>query len=243
MDKILSVTFQKMKNGSHNAFMYDVNRMLANENLSLQGFEKLIEAFNLAYTAEEAANRVRRKSFITEEMVKLNARREEVYASLVYHYESSQRHYDETMRKAAHGISYLIKSIAWMHNMSNVKRGVDIWKITSNLRLPKNQPYIQMLQLDGWMDALDELNRMYQEADNNRNSERSMRGNGNVLLARKVTDKVYQDIVKRMNALMILNETDEKNDFVKLLNVHITDAKKSIAIREGWKKHKKEKQT
>jgi len=241
MDKILPITFQKMKNDSHNAFMHDVQVMLANENMPLQGFEKHIEAFNLALQAEEAASRVRRKSERTNELVKLNAQREELYAGLMYHYESCVRHYDESKRLAAHRISPIMKSIAYMHNTSNINRNVYIFKIILNLRKPENAAFAETLELSGWMDALDALNQAYQTKSNERISEQSRKGNGNVRVAREVTDKAYQNIVKRMNALMTLNGPEEYSPFVRLLNVHIEHAKKSIAIREGWRKHKKEK--
>jgi len=240
MDKILPITFQKMKNDGHNAFMHNVQSLLEDENMPLSGFEKLTDAFNLALQAEDAASKVRRKSSITDEMVKLNAQREEIYAGLVYQHESALRHYDEAKRKAAGKISYVMKSIAYMHNTSNINRNVYIWKITSNLRLPKNETYVEKLQLMGWLDSLDALNELYQNADNNRNTERSKQGSGNVLKARKVTDVAYQNIVKRVHALIILNETEEFDHFVRLLNVHIKHAKKSMAIREGWRRHKKE---
>lgn len=240
MDKILPITFQKMKNGAHNAFMHDVQRLLANENMPLQGFEKLIETFNLAYQSEVSASRVRRKSERTNELVKINKQREELYAGLFYHYQSSLRHYDAGKREAAKGISYIMKSIAYIHNMSNTNRAGNIRKIISNIRKPQNTAIVETLQLTGWLDALDALNELYQKTDASRNSERSMRGNGNVLMARKATDKAYQDIIKRVNALIILNGPEEFDYFVRLLNVHLAHAKKSIAIREGWKKHKKE---
>ena len=242
MDKILPITFQKMKNDSHLAFMFDVQHLLADENMPLQGFEKLIEAFNHAYDAEVAARLVRRKSYITDDMVKVNTRREEVYASLVYHYESALRHYDETLREAARGISGILKSIAYIHNASNVNREVYINNITLKLRQPKYALFVEKLQLLGWLDALDGLNELYQNTWMNRVDERSKRGNGNVLKARKVTDVAYQNIVKRVNALIILNETEEYEHFIKLLNMHIEHAKKSLAIREGWQRHKKEEE-
>jgi len=228
-----------MKNDGHNAFMYDVKLLLADENMPLSGFEKLIDAFNLAYDAEGAAKLVRRKSYITDDMVKVNARREEVYASLVYHHESALRHYDESLREAARGISRILKSIAYIHNASNVNREAYISNITFKLRQPKYVQFVEKLQLMGWLDALDGLNQLYQTTWMNRVDERSTRGNGNVLKARKVTDMAYQNIVKRIHALIILNETEEYNHFVRLLNVHIKHAKKSMAIREGWRRHKK----
>jgi hypothetical protein len=240
MDKILPITFQKMKNGAHNAFMHDVQRLLADENMPLQGFEKLIEAFNLALEAENAAKGVRRKSYMTDDMVKLNAQREEMYAGLFYHYQSSLRHYDAGKREAAKDISHIMKSIAYIHNTSNIDRYAYIFKITANIRKPVHAAAVETLELAGWLDALDALNEAHRTTANNRDSERSKRGNGNVLVARKATDKAYQDIVKRVNAVMILNGPEEFDYFVRLLNVHLAHAKKSIAIREGWKKHKKE---
>ncbi len=241
MDTILPITFQKMKNDSHNVFMNGVQGLLANENMPLQGFEKLIETFNLAYQSEVSASRVRRKSERTNELVKINKQREELYAGLFYHYQSSLRHYDAGKREAAKGISHIMKSIAYIHNMSNANRAGNIRKIISNIRKPQNTAIVETLQLTGWLDALDALNELYQKTDASRDSERSKRGNGNVLVARKATDKAYQDIIKRVNALIILNGSEEFDYFVRLLNMHLAEVKKSIAIREGWKRHKKEK--
>ena len=242
MDKILPITFQKMKNGSHNAFMHDVKGLLADENMPLQGFEKLIEAFNLALEAENTAKEVRRKSCITDGMVKLNAQREERYAGLFHHYQSCLRHYDEAMREAAKDISHIMKSIAYIHNASNMNRYDYIRKITANIRKKEYAAAVETLELNGWLDALNALNESHLTTLNSRDTERIMRPDGNVLKARKVTDKAYQDIIKRMDALMILNGPEEYSHFVRLLNFHLAEAKKSIAIREGWRKHKKEKE-
>ena len=240
MDKILPITFQKMKNSAHNALMHDVQRLLADENMPLQGFEKLIKDFNLALEAEDAAKGVRRKSYITDDMVKLNAQREEMYAGLFYHYQSSLRHYDAGKREAAKEISHIMKSIAYIHNTSNMNRYGYIRKITANIRKEEYAIAVETLELAGWLDALDALNENHLTTLTSRENERIMQPNGNVLLARKITDKAYREIVARVNAVMILNGPEEFEHFVRLLNVHLANAKKSIAIREGWRKHKKE---
>jgi len=241
MDKILPITFQKMKNGAHNAFMHNVQCLLADENMPLQGFEKLIETFNLALEAENAAKGVCRKSYMTDGMVKLNAQREEIYAGLFYHYQSSLRHYEAGKREAAKGISHIMKSIAYIHNTSNSDRYAYIFKITANIRKPAYAAVVETLELTGWLDALDSLNEAHRTTANSRDSELSKRGNGNVRLAREVTDKAYKNIVTRISALITLNEPETYSQLVRRMNLHIADAKKSIAIREGWRKHKKEK--
>ncbi len=239
MLKILPITLQKLKNASHKAFMSEVKSLLESENMASHGMEKVIEPFNLAIQAEEDAGRVRRKSFITDELVKQNAQREELYAGLTHHYESCLRHYDTAMRNAAHYISIHIKSIAYMHNCSNPIRTVRISLLIERLRSLKNTESLELLQISGWLNALENLNETYNNTWMDRISESSQRGNGNVRKARMVTDKVYQDVVWRVNALMTINEPEEYERFVRLLNVNIAREKKSIAIREGWRKHKK----
>jgi hypothetical protein len=241
VDKILPITFQKMDNLSHNALMHHVEELLESENLASHGFEKHIEDFKLALTAEVAAGRVRRKSSLTREMVNINAKREELYAGLLYHYESSLRHYDETMRQAAEGISHIMKSIAYIHNTSNEIRYAYIKKITNNIRLPKYAANVETLQLQGWLDALDTLNELYRTNGINRTNEHLNQGDGNVRSKRIITDKVFQGILKRLNALIVIEGPEEYTHFVGRLNTHIAREKQSMAIREGWRRHKKEK--
>jgi hypothetical protein len=241
MDKILPLALQKMKNDGHNSFMNKVKKLLESENMASHGFEKHIEELNLAWQAEDASRRVRRKSFLTAELVKLNAKREELYAGMLYQYESCLRHYDDSLRKAAKSISPIMKSIAYIHNTSNTIRHVYIQKITVNLRKPQYARIIASMQLQGWLDALDAANDNYQTMWMNRISEQAQQGDGNVGLKREVTDKTYQAIVKRVNALIIVDGPEEYAHFVRRLNLYIAEEKKSIAIREGWRKHKKEK--
>lgn len=243
MVKILAITFQKMQNLTHIAFMQNVEGLLADENMASHGLETLIEPFKLALQAEVAAMQVKRKSSLTSELVNLNQQREELYAGFVYHYESCLRHYNNNMRIAAKGISHIMKSIAYMHNRSNMSRGGNIRKIINNIRLPKYASIVEIMQLDEWLNKLEELNKAYYTISDKRFSEKAPRGSGNVRMAREVTDKAYQTMVVRINALSIVNGPEEYSHFVRLLNLRIADEKKSIAIREGWRKHKKKTET
>jgi len=230
-----------MHNSAHIAFMSHVKNLLTTENMPIEAFEKQIETFNMALLAEETTARVRRKSFLTDEMVNLNAQREELYAGLVHHYESCLRHYDASVRQATHDISHIMKSIAFMHNQSNIDRNLSIRKITSKIRRTQYAPQVETMQLSGWLDALDRLNETYQQTSDKRISEKAQAGNGNVRKSREVTDKAYQDIIRLVNALIVVNGPENYSLFVGRMNLHIAEVKKSMAISEGWRKHMKEK--
>ena len=239
MDKILPVTLQKMKNDTHNAFMHEVESVLIAENMASHGFEKHMEALNLALRAEDASLRVRRKNYKTDDLVKLNAYREELYAGFMYQHQSYLRHYDEGLRKAARKIKHLLKSIAFVHNTSNLLRYTHINTILLKLRKPEIAPFIETMQLQGWLDALDNANQQYHSLWMSRLSENAQKGSGNVLSKRVVTDKVYQGIVQRVHALILIDGPENYTHLVRRLNVSIAQERKRIAIRDGWRKHKK----
>ncbi|WP_243347308.1 DUF6261 family protein [Parabacteroides sp. FAFU027] len=237
--KILSLAFQKMPNGTHNVFMHLVNDLLKDKNFPSAGYEALLESFNLALQAEDAAIGVRRKSELTAELVKLNIRREEIYSGLYHHYQSSLLHYDDEVREAAKRMEPIMISIAEMHSTSNIKRNGLIYKVTYNLR--KQEDTVRILALSGWLDALDEANARFDQVTTKRFSEMVNKGNGNVLSTRKVTDEAYRAIVVRVNAQIIFDGTETIETFVRRLNYLITKEKKRIAIRDGIRRHKKEK--
>jgi len=240
MVQILSIPFQKMNNLGHKTLMHTVAKLLLSEKIPTPGCETLIETFNMAIEAEGDAIQVRRKSYITDDMVKMNEYREELYAGMYYHYESSLRHYDASIREAAKDISYIMKSIAYIHNTSNLDRNGYLRKIIYNLCMPNLAPMMDALQMQGWVDALEAANLDYQRLWSDRVTEDVGKGNGNVLSARVVTDKACRELLKRINALITLSDSEEYDHFIRLLNVYIAGEKKSIAIRAGWRRHKKE---
>ena len=236
MDNIMPITFQKMKNGAHNSFMHIVSDYLADKEMPLDGLDEYITTFNLALKAEDAAYAVRRKSYITDEMVKLNAKREELYAGMLYHYESAMRHYDSRKREAAANISLVMKSVAYIHNSSNIDRTIRINVIISTIRNDKHAESAKTLEMNGWLEALENMNNNYETASRNRNTEKSKRGNGNVRQAREVTDKAHKKIVTRINAQIVINGPEAYSSLLHLLNNRIAEEKRSIAIRKGWRK-------
>lgn len=238
MVQILSIPFQKMNNLGHKTLMHTVAELISSQNIPTPGCETLIQSFNMAIEAEGDAILVRRKSYITDEMVKMNELREDLYAGMYYHYESCLRHYDTSIREAAKDISYIMKSIAYIHNTSNITRNGYLRKIIYNLR--RYDALMNVLQMKGWVDALETASQDYQKLWSDRITEDSGKGNGNVLSARVVTDKACRELLKRINALITLSDGEEYNHFIRLLNVYIAGEKKSIAIRAGWRRHKKE---
>lgn len=237
--KIQPLSFLKMQNITHNTFMHHVKSLLESDNFQSEEYKRLTEPFNLALKAEDAAMGVRRKSELTAELVKLNARREEIYSGLYYHYQSCLLHYDDEVRGAAKPLAPIMMSIADMHSTSNVCRSGHIFKVTYNLR--KREETVRILALSGWLDALDAANDRFEQTTSKRFSEKAAKGNGNVLSTRKVTDEAYRAIVIRVNAQIVMEGVEKIESFVRQLNNLITKEKKRIAIRDGIRRHQKEK--
>lgn len=236
-DKILAVTLQKMPNLSHNTFMKRAKEWFEAHSPLFAGGEHLFEAFDLAVQAEDAANRVLRKSALTAELVRLNVEREKLYAGFYYYYQSCATHYDEKVRESAAWLAPIVKNIATIHNTSNEKRTVKIGKVSRLVR--RNSEVTAKLSLTGWLDALDRANAAYDSLRTERFNQASPKGSGNVLRTRVATDKAYKAIVKRVNALIVIEGEEKYADFTRRLNLYIEEERQSIAIREGIRRHQK----
>lgn len=235
---VLSISLQKMHNGNHLSFMGNVLLLFDTELFTNKGFSTLINELKVATEAENKSMTVPQKSIYTEELVKINLKREEVYASLYFYYESCIRHYQTEIKQAAKQLSPVMLNIATIHNCSNLKRKAQIEKICYNMQR-KFRDEMMALNMQGWVEELNALNAAYGELDEQRLTKKTSNGSGNTGKMRVATDAAYRKLVERLNALLVLEGTNEYKKTISMLNVHIKAEKKSIAIREGMRKGRK----
>jgi len=82
--------------------------------------------------------------------------------------------------------------------------------------------------------ALKDQNQVFQDIFNERNTELSERGNGDVRSVRLVIDPLYEKIIERINATITLNMAAESVEaFVNELNEKIKYYKVQLSIRAG----------
>lgn len=84
-----------------------------------------------------------------------------------------------------------------------------------------------------WIDELERLNNVFVALEATRNSEEATRTELRMKQVRVQVDAAYKKIVKRINALIIVNGEAPYAEFVKELNARISRAQDSIALSKA----------
>ena len=92
---------------------------------------------------------------------------------------------------------------------------------------------IATIQLIDWIAELERLNNAFIALEATRNSEEANRTELRMKTVRVDVDAAYNKIIKRINALIIVNGEAPYADFVKELNARIARAQDSIALSKG----------
>ena len=94
---------------------------------------------------------------------------------------------------------------------------------------------IVTLAIVDWIDELERQNNVYIALQATRNSEEANRTELRMKQVRVDVDAAYNKIVKRINALIVVNGEAPYAEFVKELNARIGRAQDSIAISRASK--------
>jgi len=95
---------------------------------------------------------------------------------------------------------------------------------------------IVTLAIVDWIDELERQNNVFIALEATRNSEDAKKSDLRMKQVRVVVDAAYNKIVKRINALIVVNGEASYTEFVKELNVRIGRAQDSIALSRGQAK-------
>ena len=89
---------------------------------------------------------------------------------------------------------------------------------------------IVTLAIVDWIDELERQNNVFIVLEATRNSEDAKKSDLRMKQVRVVVDAAYSKIVKRINALIIVNGEAPYTEFVRELNVRIGRAQDSMAL-------------
>ena len=94
---------------------------------------------------------------------------------------------------------------------------------------------INLLGVTEWVDELKASNIRFEDIKSNRYSEESAKTILRMKQVRKETDQIYQDMINRINAQILLNGETNYKDLLIALNQRIENAKNIMAKRKGQK--------
>lgn len=225
--EISTISLPRMNNGAH--FLYNTdfyNRIEADTKVKNKVAEVLTR-YKQAIDHEDEALTISRKSLNTGKIVEYDRRRDSLYVGIKSIVKAQLTVSDPEIQNAAREINQIIKD----YNI-NVKTQLD--KETGLLinfiddMENKYADQVQKLALGSFINQLKQSNSYVRSYTASRNDERLSNPEYTLKEARKVTDEVYLEVVKLINAYAVIEGDTDYKALIAVQNQEIVHYKQQV---------------
>jgi hypothetical protein len=230
--EIQKFDLHSQRNAGHYQFQTDFNSTIIKYSPQELGIVEDYAAYTPLLQDEGVALVAITKSATTEEVETADKNRDFTFRGLADKVTNSLNHYDPVVREAARRTKVIFDGYGNLVPKPDDEESGFISSLIADLRT-KVSSEIQILTIVEWIDELERLNNVFIALEATRNSEEATRTELRMKQVRVEVDAAYKKIVKRINALIVVNGEAPYAEFVKELNARITRAKDSIAISKA----------
>lgn len=233
MKQITDAPLTRLRNEQHENLMTSVDGMIQHETVAKLKLETLYPVFSKALSSEHAAMVVAQGSNSTIELNNLDAEREQYYSGYNFLIEAGLRHPRQECREAAARLKKVVAQFGNVREKTEVEETNAIRNLVEAHASEPCKSDLATLTGTEWMTALNTVNEKYSVLFNARNVELQQKPSANVRVARQAVDASYKAIVRRVNALAELNDTETIFDnFIDGLNGDIENLNRTLAYQK-----------
>ena len=197
------------------------------------------EAFTAAHKLADDALRKISKSSFTEDVKQADKRRDTILRGMRDKLKSAQNHFDTEVQKAASNVKIVFDTYGNMATLPLYQQTSAVFNFLQELR-GRYAADTQKTELDKWTDQLEEANNEVARLMGDRRDETvDKQTEATFKQARKMVDATFNEITKRINALVIVEGDENYKEFITQMNVLITDFKNRLNQRKGKNAAKK----
>jgi len=240
--EISSLHLAILRNEEHYKFFLDFSGLVNKYGTATLKIESLFAASQEALSVEGNSLNVIRKSAITDELTNADALRDATFSGLAGTVKSAQNHFRPNIRAAAVRLQYVFDSFGNLSEKPYIQETAAISKLVYELQNSYSADATTVGIVD-WVEELARQNADFDQLMNTRFTESAAKPQENLKLARKETDKVYQAIKKRIEAMIEVEGEALYANFVAELNQRIENFNKTLAQRKGRAAKAKNKST
>ena len=230
--EIQKFDLHSQRNAAHYQFQTDFNSLVIKYSPQALGIFEDYTAYQPLLQDEGVALVAITKSATTEEIETGDKNRDFTFRGTADKVTNSLNHFDPQVREAAKRVKVIFDTYGNLVPKPDDEESGLISSLIEDLRT-KVPADIATIQLIDWIAELERLNNAFIALQATRNSEEAKKSELRMKNVRVVVDAAYNKIVKRINALIIVNGEAPYAEFVKELNVRIGRAQDSIALSKG----------
>jgi hypothetical protein len=191
-------------------------------------YQKFLELYN---NADDVLEQIR-KSRYTTEIAQADVERDTTFLGFRNVVKGMQSHFNPEKRKAAINLMMVFNQYGNISKKSYSEETALIHNFLQEMR-GKFAPDIETLELQEWVDMLDQNNQEFSTLILQRNEEASQKTSLKMKDLRKEIEDCYIEIIRRIEAITILQNDHTLTEVINKLNANITRYKNVMAQREG----------
>lgn len=239
MMRIKSFGLFRLHNNEHFQLMKDFITLVIRYTAKELGIDEFYDPFNNALNAEETALKAEQGSSKSKAIENQNKLRDKTWKALHTRVKSGLHSPIDDEVESAEAIMRLFDLDGDVRKLTLNEESAAISTLTNNLMLQANATHLEKLGITAWVNQLRVQNEAFQVLFNERNAELASRISGDVRAARKEVDPLFEQIVERINATLVLGTAKPvATIFAADLNERFSYYKTTITARASRNKNK-----
>lgn len=190
--------------------------------------------FKSALTRMDQALENISKSAYTEKMNASDLKRDQFYQAIRSQVSAGLYHFDKEKQAAAKELNIVMDAYKKIATAAQEKETGMIYNLVQELRSEKYKGHVTTLGLDEWLTQLEAANNEFNDLVEGRINESINKVTGGATVPRKEVEVAYDGIVRKINALAVVNGDKDYADFIDYVNARIVYFK-TILSHQGLK--------
>jgi len=222
---------ERMNNGAHFQFVTNALAKAKANTLIAEKASAQVKALEAKLSAEDEALKISQKSLLTDEIESADRKRDEIFMAYRKVVKGSLGAPLDTLAEAAKVLNQSIKDYGIDPQMQLDKETGLLANLIADHQ-GKLAEQVATLGLTAYTTALKEANDKVNDLIMQRADERSLVVAGALKAARAETDTAYKDLVKRVNALWIVDYDAAYDEFINYMNEEIDRYREQVLTRK-----------
>jgi len=225
--EIQAISLARMNNGAHFQFVKNALAEAKANTVIVDRAAAQVAVLEKKLADEDEALKISQKSLSTDDIVEADRKRDELYTAYRKLVKGSLSSPLEEQAEAAKILNQSIKDYGIDPKMQLDKEV----GLVDNLLTDHEGKYaeqVKTLGLTAYVTAMREANDKVNDLIVQRDKERSIQVAGALKAARAETDTAYKDLVKRVNALWIVEYDAAYDEFINYMNEAIDRYRKEV---------------
>ncbi len=199
---------------------------------------ELLATFIMLYgNADEVLEQIRKSGYTTQ-VVDADSLRDKTFGGFRNVVKGMLSHFDPAKQRSAENLMIVFDQYGNLTEKSYSQETASLYNFLQEMK-GKFAPDVAALGLDEWVSYLEQNNLDFERLVMERNEEQSEKTSLKMKAVRRELDDCYVEIVKRLEAITILQSDHTLAPLINKLNSNIARYKNTLAQRKGKSVEKK----